>query len=294
MFKPKQAKGVASLVVLSFFFGATAISVRYLGLVLPLFQQIYITTAIAFLISLLFFKRTLTFSRLKKISLHDWGIIIFRIVVGYIIAVPLYRESIAIAKISNVTFLQSIPFGAVFGWLLFKDKFSWKKLFYVIVAYLGVILIAVSDFSSILNFGRGELFSIISAAFFALSFLARKWLSDDLTDKELTHVILFVSTIIIFFVSIVAGEGLPSIKWTWVLFWAALFTGFFNAVNILLINYGFKRVKAVLAGNIITLESVFALVLAFLFFRELPSLKELFGGALIIASVIQMNRISEG
>lgn len=291
MVTPKQSKGIASLVLLSLGFAGVAVSIRYLGLSLPLFQQIYLTTGIGFLISLLIFRRTLTLSKLKKISLRDWGTIILRILVGYVIAVPLYREAIAISKISNVTFLQAIPFAAVFGWVLFKEKFTFLKLFYVLVAFAGIVLISVSDFSSIFSFGKGELFSIISAAFFTLSFLARKWMSDDLTDQELTQVILFISTLILFAVSIGIGEGMPSIKWTTVLFWAALFTGFFNAVNIFLINYGFKKVKAVLAGNIITLESVFALILAFIFFRELPVLKELVGGLLILASVIQMNKL---
>ena len=74
---------------------------------------------------------------------------------------------------------------------------------------------------------------------------------------------------------------------------SVVLTGFFNAINIYLINYGFRHVKAVLASNILTLESVFALILAFIFYRELPTLKEFLGGVLIIGSVVQMNRLEE-
>jgi drug/metabolite transporter (DMT)-like permease len=294
MLKTEETKGVASLILLSFFFGATAISVRYLGLSLPLFQQVYLTTLIGFLMSLFIFKKKLTISRLRQISGRDWGVIMFRIMVGYFIAIPLYRESIAIAKISNVTFIQSIPFAAIFGWLIFKDKFNLSKRSYILLAFVGVVLIAVSDFSSLLVFGKGELYSLVSAAFFSLTFLASKWQTKKITDLEITQIILFLSSIILFIASLLLGEGLPKVEWTWVVFWALLFTGFFNAVNNFFINYGFRRVKAVLAGNIIMLESVFAMALAFIFFKELPNVKEFLGGALIVGSVIQMNRLRDG
>ena len=64
-------------------------------------------------------------------------------------------------------------------------------------------------------------------------------------------------------------------------------------LNIYLINYGFRHVHAVLASNILTLESVFALVLAIIFYRESPNLKELVGGIIIIASAIGMNRVEK-
>lgn len=67
--------------------------------------------------------------------------------------------------------------------------------------------------------------------------------------------------------------------------------GIFNLVNLLLTNYGFSRIKAVLASNILALESIFAILIGFLFFRELPNLKEIIGGVLILFSVIKMNKL---
>jgi len=48
-------------------------------------------------------------------------------------------------------------------------------------------------------------------------------------------------------------------------------------------------VEAVLASNILTLESFFAIFFGFIFFREVPALKELLGGLIIIISVVTMN-----
>ncbi len=289
----QERKGVASLVLLAFGFGMIAITARYLSSYYTLYQQLYLSLAVAFVISLFIFPKTLTFSKLKTVPQKDWMVMLFRVIIGYVIGAALYRESLTLTKISNVTFIQSIPFAGIFGFILFKEKFTSKKALFLVVAYLGVLLIAVKDFSSIFSFGKGEIFSFISSAFFALSYVSRKWMSDFLNDKEIAQLLLLIGTVILFAVSLIKGESLPSFNWHLLLLLSLFFTGLFNAINIFLINYGFKNVKAVLASNILTLESIFALILAIIFYREFPSIKELVGGALIIGSVIQMNRLEE-
>ena len=64
-----------------------------------------------------------------------------------------------------------------------------------------------------------------------------------------------------------------------------------NIANLYLVNYGFNRVEAHVAGNILTLETAFALVFGILIYQEIPVLRELLGSALIIFSVYQMNRL---
>lgn len=65
-----------------------------------------------------------------------------------------------------------------------------------------------------------------------------------------------------------------------------------NAVMIFLINYGFERIEAIIATNILNIETVFGLLIAALFYAEIPSAKEAVGGILIVASTIYMNNIS--
>ena len=286
-------KGVLALIFLSFGFGMIAITARYMSYFFTLFQQLYLSIGVAFILSLFIFPKTLNLKRIKAIPSKDWGIMLFRVIIGYLLGASLYRESLTLTKITNVTFIQSIPFAAVFGFILFKEKFTFKKLLLLLAAYVGVLLIAIRDYSSIFTLGKGELFSLISSALFSLSYVSRKWQTDFLNDKEITQILLFVGTIILFAASVLKGEGMPAINWQGVLLLSIFFTGFFNTINIYLINYGFKNVKAVLASNILTLEYIFALILAFIFYRELPNLKELFGGALIVGSVIQMNRLEE-
>lgn len=289
----KHTKGVLALVFLAFGFGAVAIAVRALGQDFSLYQQLYITIGLAFIFSLFIFPCSLSIAKFKQVPLKDWLIIAFRVIVGYLIGAALYRQALMLTKISNVTFIQSIPFSAIFGWLLFKEGFTIKKLALVISAYFGVVIVSVKDFGSVLSFGKGEIYSLISSALFSLSFVSRKFQSSILNDKQMTQILLVFGAIALVIISVLMGEGVPQINLNSNLFVVILFISLFNAINIYLINYGFGHIKAVLASNILTLEALFALVLAFIFYRELPTIIEFSGGMIIIASVVMMNRLEE-
>ena len=184
-----------------------------------------------------------------------------------------------------MTFIQSIPFAAILGWLLFRERLTYRKILFLTIAYIGVLIISIKDYSSLTSFGKGELFSLVSTMCFSLSYVAHKWQSKYLTDKEITQILLAMGTVVLFGTSVLLGEKLPIVNWELLSILSLLMTGLLNAVNIYLINYGFRHVHAVLASNILMLESIFALVLAIIFYREFPNLKELVGGIVIIASV---------
>ncbi|MBI4009266.1 DMT family transporter [Candidatus Roizmanbacteria bacterium] len=289
----EERKGVLALVVLAFGFGLIAISARYLSYSFTLFQQLYLSIGVGFIFGLVIFNRKVDYAKIKKIPRKDWLIIFSRVIIGYLFGASLYRESLVLTKISNVVFLQSIPFGAILGFILFKEKATFSKILFLTIAFIGAVLISVKDYSQIFSFGRGELFSLISGLLFSLSYVLRKWQTKFLNNEETTQLLFLVGFIVLFVVSIVNHEGLPVFNWNTLMIVALLVTGFLNAVNLFLINYGYQHVPVVLATNILMLESVFGTILGFIFFKEVPLLKEFLGGTLIIASVIQMNRLEE-
>ena len=93
------------------------------------------------------------------------------------------------------------------------------------------------------------------------------------------------------FASLLSGESMPVNGWGWSILLAVLASGFFNVLNNFLSQYGFQKVEAVHASNILTLESPFAVLIGLFMFSEFPALKELFGGMLIVLSVIFMNKV---
>ena len=127
---------------------------------------------------------------------------------------------------------------------------------------------------------------------FDISYVIRKWQSDHLNDKENVILVFLVEAFLLFLTSFFVGESLPSfaafsIPTIAVLIIASLA----NVANLFLVNYGFGRVEAHIAGNVLALEMAFALVFGILIYQEIPILRELLGGALIVYSVYRMNKL---
>lgn len=289
--KTDKEKGVLSLILLALVFSSMGLFARYLATGFLLFQQVYLRMLAAFIVGFFVFHKQLDLSKLKKISSKDWLIIIVRAVSYALFGIILFTQAIVLTKYSNVSFVGSIPTTAILGFILLKEKFSWKKMLLILLAFLGVLLISVKDYSHIFVWGRGEVLTLISTVFFSISYIARKWQSDLLTNKELTVINFFVAFSAVFIVSLLKGDGLPLTGWHTGLFMAVIGAGIFNIMNVFLTNYGFQKVEAVLASNILTLESFFAIILGFVFFKEVPLLKELLGGVVIVTSVIAMNNL---
>lgn len=290
--KSDREKGILSLVLLALVFASMGLFARYLATGFLLFQQVYLRMLAAFIVGVIIFGKQIDFSKFKKINAKDWGIIILRAVCYSLFGIILFTQAIIITKYANVSFIGALPITAVLGFILIGEKFTWKKASLVLLAFIGVFLIAVKDYSHILEWGRGEILTLISTIFFSLSYVARKWQTNLLTNKELTIVNFFVAFLAVFLVSIFKGDGLPIVGWNWGLLLAVIGAGAFNTINVFLTNYGFQKVEAVLASNILTLESFFAVILGFIFYSEVPLLKDFFGGVVIIATVIAMNKLA--
>ncbi|OGC45228.1 hypothetical protein A2V49_01335 [candidate division WWE3 bacterium RBG_19FT_COMBO_34_6] len=287
----EHKKGVYSLVYLALVYASMGLFVRYLATSFEIFQQIYLRIFAAFVIALIVFNRKLDFSKLLKISVKEWGLISLRAFCFYILGVNLYTRALLLTKYSNVSFIGSLPITALFGFLLFKEKLGLKKILLIVLAFVGVFLISVTDYSNLLKWGLGDIYALISAVFFSFGYVTRRWHSNLLNNQEITALTFFLGIFMLLFASFVSGEGVPTTGWGLGIGLAILGAGFFNVMNNYLSNYGFQKVEAILASNILTLESFFAVLLGFLFFREFPSLKELFGGLLIVLAVVLMNEV---
>lgn len=285
-------KGMIAIIVLSFIFATMGIFARYLNAEFTILQQTYLRIFAAFLLGLLIFYKDIDFKKIKKISLKEWSLLVFRSIALYLIGVTLISEAYIIAKYSNISFISALPITAILGFIFLKEKVTFSKIFFIILGFLGVILIAVKDYSHLFAWGHGEIFALISSIFFALSYISRKWQSNLLNNKEIALIIFFISSILLFGTSLVFHEGVPnSHSFSGFILFIILLAALFNVANLFLTNYGFQKVPAVFASNLLMLEVLFALLISIAFYREFPNLKEIIGGILIIFSAYRMNKI---
>lgn len=244
-----------------------------------------------FVLSFVFFRKSIDFKKLQKLPLKEWGLLALRAFSYYLLGVVLYTQALLLTKIANVAFIGAIPMTAILGFIILRERLTLEKISLISLSFLGVLAISAQNFSNILAFGKGEIIALLSTFFVSLGFISRKWQSKKLNDREIATFMLFFAFIFIFLASILKGEGLPLYNWHLGVVLILLLAGLLNVGVSFLMNYGFSRVKAVLASNIIALDPVFATFFAFLVFQEVPISRELWGGVLIISSAILMNRV---
>jgi drug/metabolite transporter (DMT)-like permease len=289
----EKQKGVIALVILSFVFASMGIFARYLNEEFTILQQIYLRIFGAFLLGMLIFYKDLNFKKLKKISIKEWAVIVLRSISLYVIGVTFISIAFITSKYSNASFISALPMTAVLGFIFLKEKVTFQKIVYILLGFFGVMLIAVRDYSHIFSWGSGEIFALVSSIFFAFSYVARKWHSNLLNNKEIAVLIFFVSTILLFVISLFFGEGLPKASsFTHFMLLIIFLSALFNVANLFLTNYGFQKIPAVFASNLLMLEVLFALMISVVFYREYPLLKEVVGGVLIVFSAYRMNKVS--
>ncbi|MFA6017025.1 MAG: DMT family transporter [Patescibacteria group bacterium] len=285
-----KQKGILALIGLAFTYASFGFFTRYLSVSFGFFQQLYLRIFAGLIIGFLMFGKSFDFSKLKKITPGEWLLLIFRAAAYYLLGAALFNKAVLLTKISTVAFIGAIPMTAVLGFLILKEKVSLKKIIYISLSFAGVIAISINNFSSF-AFGQGEIFAIISNFFAALSIIFRKYQTKLLNNVEITQIQLFIAFIFILIASLLAREGLPINNWNGSVLLIILLSGLANVLMIFFTNYGFEHVKTSIASNILTLEMFFAVLIGLIIYREVPSLKEILGGALILFSVIQMNKL---
>ncbi len=286
-----KQKGILALIGLAFTYASFGFFTRYLSISFGFFQQLYLRIFAGLVIGFLIFGKNFDFSKLKKITSGEWFLLIFRAVTYYLLGAAIFNKAILLTKISTVSFIASLPMVAILGFLILKEKVTVKKLLYITLSFMGVIIISVTSLSDIFVWGQGEVLALLSTIFASLSIVFRKYQTKLLNNVEITQIQLFIAFIFIFIASIFVKEGLPVNNWNGNVFIIILLSGLANVLMIFFTNYGFEHVKTSIASNILTLEMFFAVLIGLLIYKEIPGFKETLGGALILFSVIQMNKL---
>ena len=289
----EKTKGVLALLFLSAVYAGTGVVTRYLDSYFTLFQQIYIRTFLAFILGMVFFRKSLNWNKLRKISTAEWFLIIARTAASFVFGATLWVKATTITKLANVTFIDALPITAALSFLFLREKVTVKKVFYLMLSFVGVIILSVKDYSQILTVGFGELLVLISGFFFAFRNISRTWHTKLLNDQEITQLMFIIGFLMLFILSFFFKETIVLPQPHPELLLMILLGGCIMILNIFLTNYGFAHVPAVLGNNILNLEAAFGMLFGYLFYREISTIMELVGGVLIIFSVIKMNQLDK-
>lgn len=286
----QRTKGIVALFYLAAIFATFGIFNRYMSQNFSSFQVQYLRVFVAIILSFIFFYKDLRFKLFSTLPRREWLILGIRGMLFYALAAVLNIQAFNLTNYSNVSFLQAIPTTALLGLVFLQEKVTKRKIVIMFLAFIGVILLSVKDFSNAFVWGRGEIVALVADVFFSLLYISRKWHSDLLNNKEITFLVFLFGFLALVILSFIFDHALPLKGWTTDYFVVVIIAGVFIAANQFLVNYGFQYVEPFLANNILALESVFALLIGLFFYREMVTLQEFIGGLLILLSVPLINK----
>jgi len=164
--------------------------------------------------------------------------------------------------------------------LFFHEKLKLFDLMTAIVTFLGVMLV-IPTFDLGNNLTQGVMWGMLSGLTYAvLSMLNRKFVKDY-SSLVIAFYEQVTATILLIPFFLMQKQFLSLKEILLLLLLGVVFTGISHS---LFIN-GLKTIKTQTAGIISCLEPVYGIIFAMLILREIPTIREILGGLIILSAV---------
>ena len=269
------AKAIVYLTFSAFLFSVMGVLIRFSSYTVDNYTIVFFRNSVGIFIFLpLILNKGLSFFKTQKLWMHTW-----RSVVG-LAAMYGFFYAIAHLKLSNaMVFTYSSPiFIPLIAWLFLKEKITLAMLIAAGLGLAGVIMVAKPD---------SGLFNHISMIGLCASFLAAMAFVTvrALTNTEPPERIVFYFCII--------GSLISAVPMFWV--WRPytfhelcllIGAGLLANISQMFMSYAYKLAPAGQIGPINYVTIIFAGILGFLFWQEIPDHYALIGFGLIILAII--------
>ena len=211
-------------------------------------------------------------------SARDYGLIILT---GIVMAVhwTTFFQSIQVSTVAigTITFSTFPLFLTFLEPLIFREKLKKQNIFTAVILFIGV-LITIPEFSMENNTTVGIIWGMLCSFTYAVMTLANRYFSARYTGRIICMYEQGTAAIVLLpaFFIVKASWRMQDIA-------GVAFVGFIcTAFAYSLYVSAQKSVKAQTAGIISGMETVYGIIYALLFLGELPSARELVGGAVIL------------
>lgn len=183
--------------------------------------------------------------------------------------------------VSNTGFITGLylVFTPLIAWLLLKHKITKAQWGAVLVATIGLYLIAYNGISV----GIGEILVLVSAVLFAGQIVAIGEWSDGKNSYPLTLIQIIVAAIVFSLFTLKDGYQAPPDSSVWS---AIIFTAIFATFLAFLIQVKAQAVmSATVAGVLLAMETPFALFFGLYFDNDPITLRIMSGGTLVMLAM---------
>lgn len=230
-----------------------------------------------------------TKSNLKLKNKKDYGIALFT---GVILAIhwTTFFQSIQCSSVAigTITFSSFPLFLTFLEPLIFHEKLRFENLLIALILLLGVTM-TIPGFSLENQTTVGIAWGMVSALAYAIMTLSNRYLSQNYDSKTICLYEQGTAAVVLF-----PAFFLIQVQWTAQNIVGIATIGLIcTALAHSMYVTAQKNVKAQIAGIVSGMETVYSILFAFLFLKEVPSLQELIGGSIILGAAIISTLISQ-
>ena len=226
--------------------------------------------------------------KMKKITLYDFKAG-FMIAAFQVFGYAFQTFGMQLTTASNNAFFTAINVVIVpyIFWFIYKERPNKSTFLASILCVMGVGIMSFDNEMNLTNLNKGDILTIISAFFFAAQVAATGYYSERVHTINLVLIQMLIGGLLFLF-NLIFISGIKEIKPLsgMALVSVIYLTVFSTAIPFLLQTYFQKWTTSTRASIILTTESLFAPLFAFLMLGEVLTLKVLIGAALILMSVI--------
>lgn len=170
------------------------------------------------------------------------------------------------------------------SYFIFKEQIKKQHILAILMAFSGSMLLAYGDFSGGSNAILGDLFALSGAAFVSVYLLIGNQVRQSLTMVTYTYLTYLTAGLTIFLLNLFVKHSLVIVDPKEVI----LFLGMAIFPTLLghsLFNWSLKYVSATYVSMAILLEPILASIFAVFLLSEVPTLGQVIGSFIIIASI---------
>ena len=226
--------------------------------------------------------------KLSEISGIEWFIYIARSFIYYGLSVTLITYALLHTTLGIVSFASSLPIMGLLGYLYYKEKFNLKIIPIILLSVFGLALLSKINLSDF-KLNSGLIAALGSLLLFDTAFLMVRLHNKKYTNYQNTAIILAFSWIVPLITLLVQHKRLWPAHVSLEAYIGLGISIVLNVANLFFLNYIFSNLKAFVAGNILLLEGVFALIIGYIFFNEGVDLLQMVGVLIILGSTVAVS-----
>ncbi len=217
-----------------------------------------------------------------KLSFNNTPLLLLRGLTGGFAVFLLYYSIVNIGVGKATVFVYSYPiFATLMSVFIFKEKVKLIQWLFILLAFIGIILLSVKTGLDITQISKNELLAITGGLLSAISVIIVKKLHHTDSSTSIFFSQSLVGLWIFLFPSnTVSFEGSSGIAIT------LIAIGIVSAIGQLIMTEGYKHIEVSKGSTMFMLVPVFNIILGYYIFNEELSFKEWIGASLVILGCI--------